>query len=359
SAVDDMTHEREMIIALHESRARLRGVVDSTDQSFILVGRDGIVQIANEAAKEHLRHVNNAVLEPGVHLNQLLPASEQEWWRQRFSYALAGTMLCDERPQEMLDGTVRFFRFTYTPVFSHESSEIISAVCINVLDITERKEAEIALRKAKEVAEEANRAKSEFLANMSHEIRTPMNAVIGMTTLLLDTELTAEQREFVETVRISSDALLTLINDILDFSKIEAGRLELEEQPFSLATCVEEALDLVAARAAQKGVELAYSIAPGTPDNLQGDVSRLRQILVNLVGNAVKFTDEGEVVVTVDAQPNPGGVQLHCAVRDTGIGIPPDRIDRLFRSFSQVDASTTRRYGGTGLGWLSASDFVS
>ncbi len=299
---------------------------------------------------------------------------QREWFDRLLDADPEGAQLTSERYQGAIEGRYDHYESTYAYkrpadgriVWVHALGRVVRSEDRTIRfmygvyqDVTKQVESEAALRSAMERVEAATKAKSSFLANMSHEIRTPMNGIIGMTELALDTNMTAEQRDYLTTVKSSADALLSIINDILDFSKIEAGRLELDPVEFLLRDSISDTLSPLALRAASKGVELAYDVRADVPDALIGDVYRLRQVIVNLVGNAIKFTERGEVVISVSvAERRADGLAIEIVVSDTGIGISPEAAARLFKAFEQAETSTTRKYGGTGLGLAISKQIV-
>ncbi len=315
------------------------------DAVFILDERGRVVNV-NPAAVALLGREEANIL--GQTMETLLGGREDLLGLYHQSTAAPENELTTEIVLDGSDGA-RYFEVRLS-ILRDRSRKFVGRL-LTLRDITERKLSEIAMQQAREAAESANKAKSAFLASMSHEIRTPMNAVIGMSGLLLDTTLTDEQRDFAETIRNSGDALLSIINDILDFSKIEAGKMDVEAQAFDLRECVESALDVVTTRALEKNIETAYIFDADVPLAVVGDAMRLRQVLINLLSNAVKFTEKGEVVLNAKVEEkNPPTVLLRFLIQDTGIGLSPENIERLFQPFVQADSSTTRKYGGTGLG---------
>jgi PAS domain S-box-containing protein len=338
--------------ALAADRALLQRIIDASPTLIFIKDREGTFLLANQfMAKTYGLTAERMTGMTHMDIGRLLGAPEGEI--QRFLDADQRAIDSGEAvfiPEQVLTthGRTTWLQISKMPIDVPGRGRCVLGVCV---DITARKEIEGELHRAKVAAEHAARAKSDFLAMMSHEIRTPMNGVLGMTGLLLDTSLTAEQREYAETVRSSGSALLGILNEILDLSKIEAGRMELEHIDFSVAAAVEEATELLAERAHSKRLELLSRVDPKIPATLRGDPGRFRQVLINLLGNAIKFTERGEVVTTVEvAHEGPDTVELRVAVRDSGVGITTEARSRLFQPFSQADSSTTRKFGGTGLG---------
>ncbi|HEV3259061.1 MAG TPA: PAS domain S-box protein, partial [Gemmataceae bacterium] len=358
--------------ALRQSERRWRGLTEALPQLVWSATPDGACDYFSRQWTEHTGVPEEDLL--GWRWLSVLHPDDRERTRRFWLDSVAGRGPYDvEYRVRRSDGVYRWFKTRGTPI-RDDAGEIFKWFG-SCTDITDLRLTEEALRAAKEAAEAANQAKDEFLANVSHEIRTPMNAILGMTELVLDTPLTEDQWQCLKTVKSAADNLLGIINDLLDFSKIQAGKLELAPADFGLRTTVGDTLRALAVRAHSKGLELICHMQPDVPDALVGDAGRLRQILLNLVGNAIKFTHKGEVVVGVstDKETRRQGDKevsdnapvslspcfLAFEVRDTGIGIPKDKQDRIFRAFEQEDTSTTRKYGGTGLGLTIASRLVA
>ncbi|HYQ91216.1 MAG TPA: ATP-binding protein, partial [Candidatus Competibacteraceae bacterium] len=355
-AFDDMAarlQEREQQVAtqtaaLLESEKRYRAIVEDQTELICRFLPDGTITFVNEA---YCRYFGKRRKELLGHSFMALIAEEDYQRAEAHIAALnrQNPVATIEHRVILPDGEIRWQHWTSRAIFDTQG-QLLEFAGVG-RDITDRKQTEKALQQAKEAAEAASRAKSEFLAMMSHEIRTPMNGVLGMAELLLGTSLNAQQRRFAEIIMSSGQSLLAIINDILDFSKIEAGRLELETVDFNLREIIEETAVLLAERAHSKGLELAIDIDTRLPSKLQGDPTRLRQLVLNLAGNAIKFTEQGEIIIRLRVlEKNAEEVRLHLEFKDTGIGIAPETQSRLFSAFTQADGSTSRRYGGTGLG---------
>jgi two-component system, sensor histidine kinase and response regulator len=351
----DITQSKRAERELEDRQDFLKSLIENTPVGIVAIAQDDTVQICNPAFEKLFEYRQEEIL--GRRLSELVTPPqlrEEVFSNTRRLGEGKTTHIVTQRSRR--DGSLVDVEAFSVPLRREGN---YSGAVLLYQDITERKRSEEELLRAKEAAEAANRAKSEFLANMSHEIRTPMNGIMGMTELVLDTDLTPEQREYLTLAKTSADSLLSLINDILDFSKIEAGKLDMESVDFDLSDCVGETMKTLSLRAHQKGLELAFEIGPDVPHAIVGDPGRLRQIIVNLVGNALKFTEKGEVVLsaTMEARERED-VVLHFVVADTGIGIPSQKLSAIFEAFQQADGSMTRKYGGTGLGLTISSRLV-
>ncbi|MEP7170632.1 MAG: PAS domain S-box protein, partial [Bacteroidota bacterium] len=356
--IEDITSTKKIESDLRQVNANVTALIENTNDAICSIDFNHKIIVVNIPFISKFYDQYKIKLRKGMDFLEALPTDQKVNWKLQHDRAMKGDKINYEENIVLADGSKNYFETSLHPIVSDHSW--ISGITYFSRAVTVRKKFEEELLKAKDDAERATTSKSQFLATMSHEIRTPLNGLIGMLDLLKTTKLDFKQSEYVDTLQLSGEALLQIINDILDFSKIESNKMEIDSYPFELKKCIEETYDILYYKAQEKNIDLLYNIDTGIPSVITGDKSRLRQILINLVGNAIKFTKEGHIIISVIKNSgDANNMELQFAVKDTGIGIAPEQTDRLFKAFSQVDVSTFRKYGGTGLGLAISSKLIA
>ncbi|HKR05261.1 MAG TPA: PAS domain S-box protein, partial [Bacteroidia bacterium] len=356
--IEDITATKKMEIELRQVNANVTALIESTNDAICSLDFNHKIIVINIPFISKFYDQYKIKLRKGMNFLEALPAEHQVQWKLQHDRAMKGDKINYEETINLADGTKGYFETSLHPIVS--DAGLILGITYFSRDVTVRRNFEEELLKAKQEAERAADSKSQFLATMSHEIRTPLSGLIGMLDLLKDTRLDFNQSKYVDKIQLSGEALLQIINDILDFSKIESDKMEIDSHPFELKSCIDETYDILSYKAKAKNIDLLYNIDPAIPSMITGDKSRLRQVLINLVGNAIKFTKEGHVIISINKNSGDAdGMELQFAVKDTGIGISPEQTEKLFKAFSQADVSTFRKYGGTGLGLVISSKLIS
>lgn len=356
--VEDISREKNLEQSLRQSSTDLTLLLESTDDGICSLNYDYCIRILNEPFVRIFQTATGKTPAPNNNLLSLFPQSTEQLWQQRLNEVMKGESLFFREQYVSADGRTVFYDWSLRPVAGN--NRMITGISMFIRDVTKQITNEEEINRAREEAERANMAKSRFLATMSHEIRTPLGGIIGMLDLLNDTKLDKQQKSYVQSLQISSETLMQIINDVLDYSKIESEKLELEKSPFSIRQCIEETFNILYAKAQEKKLKLSYKLDPSVPAEVSGDKNRLRQVLINLIGNAIKFTHDGGIAIIVKTEGITAGKSiLQFAVSDTGIGISQEQQQKLFQEFSQADAATYSQYGGTGLGLAISARLVS